>query len=261
MKLSEKESLFYLELGQKAARAAGTYLTNGISRGVLSCSGHDIKLSADRESEEIILDILREDGSFPVLSEEAGMGVKGNRESDFIWIVDPLDGSFNYYRELPFHCVSIALWDGNRPWLGIVYDFTHGEMFYGVGEDSACLNGKRIKVSSLARRADAVLCTGFPVKANYTPAELAQWNTSFYCFKKARLLGSAGLSLAYIAAGRMDAYFEEGIMLWDVAGGLAILAAAGGKYVMAPYKEEPYCFVVKATNGLFDVPERNDLAL
>jgi len=236
-------------VAKRAALCAGQFLEEGKGMNIVCAQGKDIKLAADLESEGIIVEILQRDNDIAILSEESGVISKDSSDKDLIWIVDPLDGTYNYYNKIPFCCVSIALWRGTAPLLGVVYDFKHREMFDGIVSGTAYLNDKPIQVSSRNQRGEAFLGTGFPVKSDYSGDQINDWAASVYKFRKARLLGSAALSLGYVASGRLDAYQEEGIMHWDVAAGLAIVAAAGGQYEVEPYKHQPNCFTVRASNG------------
>jgi len=246
----------YIGIAKKAALRSGGYLKKRQNLGVISNQPRDVKLAADLESERIIVEVIQSESNITILAEESGFISKGTRsDTKWLWIVDPLDGSYNYKNNIPFCCVSIALWDDNSPLLGIVYDFDRGEMFEGIVNNSARQNGRAIHVSSIRKMSDAVLCTGFPVGSGYGWHELNHWANNMYGFKKARMLGSAALSLGYLAAGRVDAYEEEGIMLWDVAAGLAIVVAAGGGYEMRPYRDEAHCVTVKASNRCLALKE------
>ena len=218
-----------LELAHTAAQRAGELLLN-LSKEpleVLSTAGRDLKLGADRQSEKLILQILREGSSYPILSEETGAHGAFDDRAPF-WIVDPLDGTLNFGRGLPLSCISIALWQEAQPILGVVYDFNHGESFSGLVGEGAWLNQDPIAVSQVSRPQDAILATGFPVNRDFASESLKKFLAQVQAFKKIRLLGSAALSLAYLACGRVDAYSEEDIMFWDVAAGIALVQAAGG---------------------------------
>lgn len=243
-----------LELAKRAALAAGGWLrhVSPTQRLVDSDAGRDIKLAADREAEAIVLGNLRSSG-FPVLAEESGMA--GNVDPNApCWIVDPLDGSMNYSRGLGLGCVSVALCQGEEPLLGVVYDFYNDELFSGIAGAGVWCNGQQVTVSSVTRPDQAVLATGFPVARSYGEGELRGFVSSVQAFKKVRMLGTAALSLAYVSCGRVDAYWEEGIQLWDVAAGLALLKAAGGWSICKKGSEGEYLRNVMAgpTEQLFD---------
>jgi myo-inositol-1(or 4)-monophosphatase len=248
--MMDKETLNkYLDIIEKAAVIAGDYLS--ANRGNISVDSHygkDIKLSVDREAEYLILDALREKTDFAILSEEKGLLRGNSKNTNLRWIIDPLDGSLNFFRGIPSCCVSIALWEKNRPIVGAIYDFNREDLFTGIVGTGAWLNGGSIEVSKISAENEAVLFTGFPAKADYSSQALKDYVDQVRIFKKVRLLGSAALSLAYVAAGKGDAYFERDIMLWDVAAGLAILLSARGKYFIRKTRGGN-TYEVYATNG------------
>lgn len=218
-------------LAEEVARSAGTFLADSRDRRVeiVANLGKDVKLSLDRESEQRIVDLLQERSDFSILSEERGT-IRGRAaEQEWRWIVDPLDGSLNYLQGIPLCCVSVGLWSGDSPLLGVIYDFDRDELFTGIVGDGAWLNGTAIRVSQAQEQGDAVLCTGFPVGTDFSFSALATLVEQVRHYKKIRLFGSAALSLAYVAAGRADAYYERDIKLWDVAAGMALVLAAGGQ--------------------------------
>ncbi len=219
-----------LKLAVLAAKRAGARAGRA-SRRVVHDLRHDVKIAADREMEAVIVKTLSRGPAYPILTDEAGE--LPGRNHDYRWVVDPLDGSLNFSRGLPLNCVSIALWEGRRPVLGVVYDFNRGELFSGLAGQGAWLNGRRIGVGRRGKLSEAVLCTGFPAVTSYQDRALAAFLKQIKTFKKVRLLGSAALSLAYVACGRADAYRENDIKIWDVAGGLALVLAAGGRLKLA----------------------------
>jgi myo-inositol-1(or 4)-monophosphatase len=248
MKEDLKEN--YLKLAIKACSLAGKKLLDAREQSIKAESEtrRDIKLKGDRYSEDVILRQLFENSSYPVLSEEKGS--IGDESADGLrWIVDPLDGSMNYSRAIPLNCVAIALWQNDQPILGVVNDFNRNEIFSGIVDQGAWLNGRRIRPSDIVTDDRAILCTGFPVNTDFSDDGIHKFVSDIKRYKKVRLLGSAALSLAYVACGRSDVYYEKDIMLWDVAAGIAIVAGAGGK---ADYKEgaKKYSLHVYASNGL-----------
>lgn len=214
-----------LDLAIKAAKAAGEFLAKRENVHVEMLEGKDIKLSSDKMSEKIIMDILRE-GGLPILSEEYGRTEESGNE---YWIIDPLDGTINYYKGLDeMACVSIALWRDNRPSVGVVYRFIQDELFYGEEGKGAYLNGQPINPSDIREISQAVLATGFPVKRSYDTDSLTAFIKQVQDFKKVRMLGTAAIMGVFVACGRFDVYLEEEIMIWDVAAAVAITKAAGG---------------------------------
>lgn len=188
----------------------------------------DIKLEADYKLEKFIIDNIALQSKYPILSEECGIVNRSGNSDVYRWIIDPLDGSLNYYRGIPMSCISISLWKDMNPILGVVFDFNHGETFTGLVGKGAWLNDRPIRLSDITEKSKAVLCTGFPVSTDFSKKALIDFTDDIRNFKKIRLLGSAALSLAYVACGRADYYRENGIKIWDVAAGLSLVKAAGG---------------------------------
>ena len=240
--------LQYLAIAQDAALVAGKILKKRslILTQVNARGRRDIKLQADRTAEKIIISLLCKKNKFSVFSEEAG-AIRGN-DNQHIWIIDPLDGTVNYSHRLPICCVSIGLWCAGQPILGVIYDFNHDEMFTGLAGHGAWLNGTAIKVSGVIKKEQAILCTGFPVSTDFSQSTLLRFVKDIQLYKKVRLLGSAALSLAYVAAGRVDAYQENDIAIWDIAAGIAIVEAAQGCVRYAPSKIKNR-FMVKAASS------------
>ena len=244
-----------MTLAENAAREAGQFLAAGPRRSaaLVAETTRDVKLAADRAAEDRIVDILAARSSPPVVAEERVADTPDQPAGGLRWIVDPLDGTMNYLQGIPFCCVSVALWRDEDPVVGVVYDFDRDEMFSAIVGAGAWLNGSPIRVRGVSP-AQAVLCTGFPAGTDFTPVALSRLVEQVIAFKKIRLLGSAALSLAYIAAGRTDAYYERDIKIWDVAGGLALVRAAGGEILRTPLSQA-HSHAVYAHNGSCPWPE------
>ena len=243
----------YLEIAQKAARKAGEILLYEFKNGTTinkNC-GRDIKLQADKNAEKVILDILSSETNIPILSEEAG-SLKTDSNNSCLWIVDPLDGSLNFLRNISINCISIALWENSKPILGVIYDFLHDNMYIGEVSSGASLNGKKILVSEIIDISQSILCTGFPVYSDFDTASLNKFVKKIQEFKKIRLLGSAAFSLSLVAQGSVECYKEDNIAIWDVAAGIALVLAAGGKVSYEEGKEQNLLNVV-AHNGYLDL--------
>ena len=226
-----------LEVAVAAVTEAGNLLLDLRRKPVevLCEPGHDIKLKADQLAEERILRLLQERMPLAVLTEESGEH-GGVEENACMWVVDPLDGTFNYSRGMPLCCSSVGLFANGAPVLGAVYNFFSGELFSGIVGQGAWLNGKPIAVSGLRDVAKASLATGFPHHQDFDDAPLRAFIRQVQSFKKIRMLGSAALMGAYTACGWLDAYVEEDIWLWDVAAATAICQAAGGSVTLRPGK-------------------------
>lgn len=207
----------------------------------------DVKILADRRLESIIVKRLLKESPYPILSEESGYLRGRSGDTAYRWIVDPLDGSLNFLRRIPLSCISIALWNGLEPILGVIYDFNREDSFLGIVGEGAWLNGKPIMVSKINKESKAVLCTGFPVSTDFSQKSLLDFIEDIREYKKIRLLGSAALSLAYVACGRADVYMENDIKIWDVAAGIALVKAAGGMVKYTPTGKKNI-YRVKASN-------------
>ena len=244
-----------LALAERAARAAGRFLAASPRRDavLVAETARDIKIQADRAAEDRIVDILVGGSRIPIVAEERSADAPVPPSGGLRWIVDPLDGTMNYLQGIPFCCVSVALWSGEEPLGGVVYDFDRDEMFSAMVGAGAWLNGSAVHVR-FAPPERAVLCTGFPAGTDFAPAAVSRFVEQVSTFRKIRLLGSAALSLAYVAAGRADAYFERDIRIWDVAAGLALVRAAGGEFVCAP-SSVPHALTVYAHNGACPWPD------
>jgi myo-inositol-1(or 4)-monophosphatase len=234
----KKSPADYLKIAQEIATEAGKKLLDqsGDARKVNLSEGKDVKIKGDLISESIILERLQKCSHLPILSEEKGQ-VGDFTTEQFSWIVDPLDGSLNFSRGLPLSCVSIALWQNKTPLLGVIFDFNRDELFSGIIGQGAWLNEQPIRVSMVREKKDAVLTSGFPIRTDFSKEGITTFTNDIQHYKKVRLLGSAALSLAYVACGRVDAYHEKNIMLWDVAAGCAIVQAAGGRFEIKEKKD------------------------
>ena len=189
--------------------------------------GREVKIRADRELNNILIEKLYKQSSFNIVSEEDDKSII--LEDKYNWILDPLDGSLNYMRGIPMYCISLALWKGFEPLLGVIYDLSNNDIYHGIIGDGAFKNNMKIMVSKISSFSDAVLCTGFPVNFSYSEDKIIEFADNVKKYKKIRLFGSAAMSLSFVACGRVDAYIEENIMIWDVAAGIAIVKAAGGQ--------------------------------
>ena len=217
-----------LDIAETVAKSAAMKLLQKVeSLKQVDCDfSRDVKVKADKSLDEIISKQLEKKTDFPIISEET---VDSQKMGDgYQWIVDPLDGSFNFSRSIPTCCISIALWKGLEPLIGVIYDFNRDEIFTGIMDRGAWLNGKPIAPREVSKVSKAVLATGFPVNTDYTRNALLDFVMDIQQFKKIRLFGTAALSLAYVACGRVDYYHENNIKIWDVAAGLALIKSGGG---------------------------------
>lgn len=250
--MSEREEL--LKIAERVAiEAGGALLSHRDDWSVIEAEqGREVKIDADKRAEAIILSELERAAPFPIISEEAGWVRAEGRRSGYVWAVDPLDGSVNYLRGYPHCAVSIALLSDGEPVLGVVDCFVLGERFTGLVGASAQLNGADIRVSSIADPASGILQTGVPSRAS--AESFALFERRLRSWRKIRMIGSAATALAYVAAGRAEAYRESGSMIWDVAAGCALVAAAGGAFkIDGPGLDGP--LEVSAANGAMGLPD------
>lgn len=229
------------ELAVQALRTGGND-----GRAVRRQAARDVTIEADVLADRAIRESLRSASPFPILSEESRTEGPAAGEPGYHWIVDPVDGSLNFLRGIPLSCVSIALWRGMEPLVGVIRDLGRDETFSGVVGRGAWLNGAPARVSAAIERSRAVLCTGFPVRSDFSSGALVAFVEHAQAYQKVRVLGSAALSLAYVACGRADAYEERGIALWDVAAGIALVRAAGGE---ARYRAAGAEYLLDVTAG------------
>jgi myo-inositol-1(or 4)-monophosphatase len=217
---------------QKIARDAGTFIREERKK----LTGKDVELKSvaslvtyvDKETEKAIVKKLREiipDSGF--ITEE---GTASHRDEKYKWVIDPLDGTTNYIHGISPHSVSIALMENEEIVAGTVYEVGQDEMFYAWKDSQAYLNGQEIRVAEAGNLADTLIGTGFPYY-NFDRVEdyIDAMRNLMKSTRGLRRLGSAAVDLAYVAAGRFDAFFEHGLHPWDVAAGALIIRQAGGK--------------------------------
>jgi len=216
-----------------AAQAAGERLRRAFGHDlqVNETFAHDIKLAADEECQALIYGILL--AHFPktrCIGEEGDSDNPGDPEAQIEWIVDPIDGTMNLAMGIPHFCVSIAAREAasERLLLGVIYDPLRNELFTAERGSGAYLNGVRLKVSTRDKLGDAVLAVGFAKSQESIDHCLKLYQVYGNEARKLRAMGSAALDMAYVAAGRLDAYIEQGVNLWDIAAGIVLVEEAGG---------------------------------
>ena len=217
-----------LKVAKSAALAAGKILkTKKSDLNVETFSSErDIKLEADVVAETLIKEIIEDQSNIPILAEESGKS--SENLGDIFWVIDPLDGTANYSRNIPICCVSIALIKNLIPVIGVIYDFNNNDLYIGSSEQEAMLNDKKISVSQTSKKHDGILVTGLPNATDYSDQAMINMVKDFQGWRKVRMIGSAAMASAYVASGKTDVYKELGTYLWDVAAGAAIVNAAGG---------------------------------
>src|SRR5947208_6060931 len=220
-----------LTIAVRAARRAGSIINraslNGGALNVRSKRVNDFVTQIDQAAEEAIMEVVRK--AYPdhgFLAEESG---KSAGEAEYVWIIDPLDGTTNFIHGFPQYCVSIGIQHRGALAHAVVYDPVRNELFTASKGRGAFLNDRRIRVSTLARFPEALVGTGFPFK-EVTRLELytRQLQTMMKTCAGVRRAGAAALDLAYVACGRLDAFWELGLSPWDMAGGALLIQEAGG---------------------------------
>ena len=189
--------------------------------------GKDIKLQADFKLHHYISESLGSSG-WDILSEEDPIQKTRDKNKTY-WVIDPLDGSFNFSRGFPAYASSIALMVDDQPVYGAILDLQEGSILSGGIFMQTNRNSKQVQLGSVTSLNQAVLATGFPLEFDFSEAS-AEIFKLYSQFKKIRMIGSAVSSLSYVASGTFDLYYEKDIYLWDVAAGLAIIKGAGGSY-------------------------------
>lgn len=245
----------YLSAAEQAARLAGEFLRAHFysTKQVDAALQHDLKLRLDKESQSLISSHLL--AAFPdsaILGEE---GNSGDSDAEFCWVVDPIDGTVNYFYGIPIFCVSIALLHKGTSVLGCVYDPMQRECFTAIAGQAPALNGQPISVSPRAEMREAVVFIGHGTHDGSGEAGIRRFAHISRQVRKIRILGSAALTLCYIAAGRFDAYIEARINLWDFAAARVILESAGGCLEFTPEHADGIRGSIVAWNGLLPLHE------
>jgi myo-inositol-1(or 4)-monophosphatase len=244
-----------LELATDAALTAGRLLRQhfGSDATVDEASHHDIKLALDKESQELITGILL--GARPGDALYGEEGIAGNQDSDRQWIVDPIDGTVNFFYGIPHFCVSIALRIGGEIVVGVIHDPMVGETWTVEKGGPAMLNGVPIQASKRDRFEQSILFVGCGKDEEALRTGIERFHKASLRARKMRMMGSAALGMAYIASGRLDAYIESRISLWDIAAGQLLVETAGGKVDLTPVAGHADAWSIVATNGRLPIDE------
>jgi myo-inositol-1(or 4)-monophosphatase len=243
----------YLDAAENAARAAGKLLRENFQRPlrVNAVAAHDIKLQIDVQAQELIGKLLLE--KFPAHALYGEEGIVGDQSSDHQWIVDPLDGTVNYFYGIPHFCISIALRLHKEMVVGVIYDPIRGEMWTTQRGEVSKLNGTLIHVSDRAELAEAVISIGLSKTGETINTNFPLLQQMIHRVRKCRVFGSAALDMAYVACGRFDAYIETGISLWDIAAGCLLVENAGGTVDLRPRENMKEKYSIVASSGLIDL--------
>jgi myo-inositol-1(or 4)-monophosphatase len=222
---------------------------------VIKSNIYDVVTEGDKAAEAVIVAALREQyPQFGIVSEEGGAGLVPAEEAEYCWYIDPIDGTTNFATNLPLFSISIALADrALNPLVGVVYNPVYGEMFSAAKGCGATLNGKSIHVTTTTELNRAVLSTGFSYQRHTrTDNNLRAWEAMLMAARDMRRLGSAALDLCFVAAGRLDGYWERYIHSWDCLAALLCVTEAGGR--VSDYSGSTEKLLtgdeVVATNGL-----------
>tara|TARA_B100001057_G_C22488869_1_gene809417 strand:- start:17 stop:769 length:753 start_codon:yes stop_codon:yes gene_type:complete len=219
-----------IEIAIVAAKAAGKMLLDDKNNLNVSktSSKRDTKLKGDLVSENLIMDIILSKSEYSILAEESGMSSMSIE--DIFWVIDPLDGTANYNRDIPICCVSIGMVNNMLPIFGVIYDFNNDDIYVGNNYlKISTMNDNQIYVSDHQKKSDGILLTGLPIDTDYSEASLKKIIDDMQLWKKTRMIGSAAMASCYVASGRAEMYKENGAYLWDIVAGAAIVESAGGQ--------------------------------
>ncbi len=251
--MNPRQLEIFLDIATEAALAAGAVLqTHWGKLEDIREKGRpgDLVTEADRAAEDAVLSVLnRHVPEHPILAEESGQ--LGDRQSEFLWAIDPLDGTTNYAHQYPFVAVSIGLLIEGIPQVGVVFNPIHQELFRAAKGLGATCNRRSIRVSSATELEKSLLVTGFAYDRRQTPdTNYAEFCHLTHLTQGVRRDGAAALDLAYVASGRFDGYWERGLSIWDMAAGIVLVEEAGGK--VTAYDQSPIELSsgrILATNG------------
>jgi len=250
--MNKAEQRKALAVAVASARAVGKLMRQHLrsTKAVNSSTQHDIKLELDVRSQKLIERKLRT--AFPKIALLGEEGDTGDTGEEYRWVVDPIDGTVNFAYGIPHACVSIALQRRSPKFkvqspkskkvgaaqyttiVGVVYDPFQDEIWTVIRGQPALMNGKPVRVSKRTKLAETIVSFGFAKSRSNTERGLPYFAWLVRRVRKVRMFGAAALGLAYVASGRLDAYIERGVSLWDVAAGGLIIECAGGKFWTEP---------------------------
>lgn len=244
-----------LELATHAALEAGKLLRAHFGKEAVvdEASDHDIKLALDKESQQLITDILLGARSDDALYGEEG--IAGNQLSARQWIVDPIDGTVNFFYGIPHFCISIALRVAGELTVGVIHDPIVGETWTTEKGGPSLLNGQPIRVSQRATLGESILYVGCGKDEESLKTGMERFRKASIRARKIRMMGSAALGMAYIASGRIDGYVESRVSLWDVAAGQLLIENAGGTVELVELPEIGDAYSIIASNNLIPIEE------
>lgn len=244
----------YLSAAREAALAAGEFLREQSHHSqdeliVNTAEAHDIKLELDCRCQSLIEEILlRSFPDFAIYGEES---ISGNPNAEYQWIIDPIDGTVNFFYGIPHFAISIALRRQQEIIVGVIYDPMRQELWEATRGGAVTLNGRPLKVSRRASLSESVVSIGLSKTTATIEKALPQFVQMLHSVRKCRLMGSASLDIAYVACGRLDAYIENQINLWDIAAGVLMVEMAGGLVELQPHPSEPDKYSIVACTPAF----------
>ncbi|MCH7949446.1 MAG: inositol monophosphatase [Candidatus Dadabacteria bacterium] len=253
----------YLEVAEKTAREAGVVLLENLGKvkKIEFKAKNSLVTEVDKLSEEIIINNIKK--SFPshdIFAEESG---RHSENSDYLWLIDPIDGTTNYAHAYPFFSISIALEVKGEVEIGLVYDPVKDEMFTAEAGKGAYLNGELIKVSKSDSIEHSHVCTGFMHEIEWmVEANIKHFGNFIRRARAVRRDGSAALDVCYVACGRFDGFWELGLNPWDTAAAVLILKEAGGQ--VTTFSGDEYSIYIKeilASNSIIHGQMMEILAL
>ncbi len=232
------------------AKKAGEYLKENFGKKLnVEHKGRiDLVTQIDRNSQDIIIEgIEREFPHHTIIAEE---GVNKTTGHEYTWFVDPLDGTVNFVHGIPFFCVSLGVFKGNKPYIGVCYNPMSGDLFSAQSEKGAFRNGEKITVSRASHLIDSLVVTGFPYSLTGLDDSMSRFSRILREVQGIRRFGSAALDLCFVASGSFDGFWEVGLHPWDLAGGVVVLLEAGGRVTGFSGEEfDPYHGDILASNG------------
>jgi len=244
-----------LETAVFAAKEAGKLLRHNFHapKEVDEALHHDLKLALDKESQDLITTILLQ--QFPDHAIYGEEGLAGDQTSEHQWIVDPIDGTVNFFYGIPHFCISIAKRVNEEIVLGVIYDPMIDELWTVEKGQKPQLNGQQVGVSNRDQLEESILFVGCGKDEEALQTGLERFKKGSLRARKMRMMGSAALGMAYIASGRLDAYIESRISLWDIAAGKLMIEATGGKVTLSPHDNNPDVYSIVASNGKIPIEE------
>ncbi|MCF7729039.1 MAG: inositol monophosphatase [Chthoniobacterales bacterium] len=249
MKNSYQKQLYS---AREAALAAGELLRENALKNqqeliVDHREAHDIKLELDRRSQELIEKKLKD--SFPDFAIYGEESISGDPNAEYRWVIDPIDGTVNFFYGIPHFAISIALQRNEETIVGVIYDPIRKELWEASIGGSVLMNNHPIVVSKRSQLSEAVLSVGMSKSVATMEKTLPHFIELLHSAHKCRMMGSATLDIAYVACGRLDAYIEGQISLWDIAAGALMVQMAGGIVHLKPHSTESDKYSIVAASG------------